>query len=210
MHAPITPHSLKEKQRKEREALILQAAEAVLAEKGYHEMSIDEIAARVGIAKGTVYLHFASKEELVLALVERDSQKLLNMILARTEREATARGKLETIFQTLYRAFFDQRMRMPYLLYNDDELRRLFHEKGCMQDNKEQIYMLIRSLLEEGKASGELDVTLPTPIMMSAFFGVLSPRSYERLLVDEQMAPDDIVQHFKRLYFKSITAIKEK
>ena len=57
MMQPVTaPRSLKEKQRQEREALILQAAEEVLMEKGYHETSIDEIAARVGIAKGTVYL----------------------------------------------------------------------------------------------------------------------------------------------------------
>ena len=51
MMQPVTaPRSLKEKQRQEREALILQAAEEVLMEKGYYETSIDEIAARVGIA----------------------------------------------------------------------------------------------------------------------------------------------------------------
>ena len=57
------PRSLKDRQREERERLILEAAEELLAEKGYHEMSIDEIAARVGVSKGTVYLHFSSKEE---------------------------------------------------------------------------------------------------------------------------------------------------
>ncbi|TMC17177.1 MAG: helix-turn-helix transcriptional regulator, partial [Chloroflexi bacterium] len=50
--------SLKEKQRREREELIIQAAEEVLQEKGYYETSMDEIAARVGIAKGTIYTHF--------------------------------------------------------------------------------------------------------------------------------------------------------
>ncbi len=61
--AKTAPLSLKERQRREREELILQVAEEVLLEKGYYEASIDEIAARVGIAKGTVYLHFASKED---------------------------------------------------------------------------------------------------------------------------------------------------
>jgi AcrR family transcriptional regulator len=55
------PRSLKDRQREERERLILEAAEELLAEKGYHEMSIDDIAARVGVSKGTVYLHFPSK-----------------------------------------------------------------------------------------------------------------------------------------------------
>ena len=81
MMQPVTaPRSLKEKQRQEREALILQAAEEVLMEKGYHETSIDEIASRVGIAKGTVYLHFPSKEDLVIAIFERDMQQLLQYI----------------------------------------------------------------------------------------------------------------------------------
>ena len=48
------PRSLKDRQREERERLILEAAEELLAEKGYHEMSIDEIAARVGVSQGTV------------------------------------------------------------------------------------------------------------------------------------------------------------
>ena len=78
---PLTaPRSLKEKQRQEREALILQAAEEVLTEKGYYETSIDEIAARVGIAKGTVYLHFPSKEDLVVAIFERDMHKLVELV----------------------------------------------------------------------------------------------------------------------------------
>ena len=74
MQSEPVSRSLKERQRKERADLILQAAEEVLSERGYHEMSIDEIAARVGIAKGTVYLHFASKEDLVFALFEREVQ----------------------------------------------------------------------------------------------------------------------------------------
>src|SRR5450759_1771466 len=80
MTQTTAPRSLKEKQRQEREALILQAAEEVLMEKGYHETSIDEIASRVGIAKGTVYLHFARKEDLVIALFERDLEKFLQLV----------------------------------------------------------------------------------------------------------------------------------
>src|SRR5579859_2936806 len=83
MMQPLTaPHSLKEKQRQEREALILQLAEEVLMEKGYYETSIDEIAARVGIAKGTVYLHFPSKEDLTVAIMIREIKQLIAEIEA--------------------------------------------------------------------------------------------------------------------------------
>jgi TetR/AcrR family transcriptional regulator, fatty acid metabolism regulator protein len=207
---PLTaPRSLKEKQRQEREALILQAAEAVLLEKGYHEMSIDEIAARVGIAKGTVYLHFPSKEELVLALVERDTQRLLDIVQSNVSLETTSRGKLEIIFQALYREYFDKHVRIPYLINTSSELRRLFEEKkGWKREKWEQVYALIQALLEEGKAKGEFDPEIPTQMMLSTFFSFLSPRSYERLLVDEQMQPEEVVRYLKRLYFKSIVVVK--
>lgn len=206
---PLTaPRSLKEKQRQEREALILQAAEAVLLEKGYYEMSIDEIAARVGIAKGTVYLHFASKEELVLALVERDMHKLMDIVENNVSLETTARGKLEIIFQTIYRGYFEKGVCIPYLINNSGELRRLYEEKkGRVREKWEQIVSLIRALIEEGKTNGEFDPEIPTQIMLSAFFSLLSPRSYERLLNEEHMTPEEIARYLKRLYFKSIAAV---
>jgi TetR/AcrR family transcriptional regulator, fatty acid metabolism regulator protein len=203
------PRTLKEKQRQEREALILQAAEAVLLEKGYHDMSIDEIAARVGIAKGTVYLHFASKEDLVLALIERDMQKLLDIVEHNVAQETTPHGKLEAIFQTIYSAFFDRNMRVPYIMSNSDELHHIFEEKKQWKRDKwERVQLLIRTLLEEGKKDGAFDPNLPTSVMLSAFFSLLSQRSYERLVVEEQRKPDDVVQCLKGLYFKSIAATK--
>src|SRR5579871_1033504 len=67
---------LKERQRLEREQLILEAADDLMLERGYHDTSIDDIAARVGISKGTVYHHFTSKEDLVVALLERGMRHL--------------------------------------------------------------------------------------------------------------------------------------
>jgi AcrR family transcriptional regulator len=50
---------------------ILDAALACFAARGYHETSVDEIAARAGLSKGAIYWHFAGKRELFLALVDR-------------------------------------------------------------------------------------------------------------------------------------------
>src|SRR5258708_23222416 len=72
MMQPVTaPRSWKEKQRQEREVLILQVAEEVLMEKGYYETSIEEIAARDGISQGPVYLHFPNKTVMVYTLFSR-------------------------------------------------------------------------------------------------------------------------------------------
>jgi AcrR family transcriptional regulator len=51
--------------------LILDAADRLLARYGYKKMTMDDLAVDVGIGKGTLYLHFSSKEEIALGRVDR-------------------------------------------------------------------------------------------------------------------------------------------
>ena len=51
--------------------LILDAVDVLLARYGYKKMTMDDVARQVGIGKGTIYLHFPGKEELILSHVDR-------------------------------------------------------------------------------------------------------------------------------------------
>lgn len=55
---------------------ILDATDRLLAGNGYKKMTIDDLAAEVGIGKGSVYLHFSSKEEIVLSHIDRIIERL--------------------------------------------------------------------------------------------------------------------------------------
>jgi AcrR family transcriptional regulator len=55
----------------ERKAEFITAAEELFLEKGFENTSVDDIVARVGVAKGLFYYYFSSKEELLAALAER-------------------------------------------------------------------------------------------------------------------------------------------
>jgi TetR/AcrR family fatty acid metabolism transcriptional regulator len=204
---PITaPRSLKEKQRQEREALILKAAEDVLMEKGYHETSIDEIAARVGIAKGTVYLHFPSKEDLVIAIFERDMQQLLQSIDSTMDSTLTAREKIETIFDWMHGGIMSKRMQLLFSISNSAGLRHLLVEqKGCLREIWGQLSRRLTSLFEDGKAEGDFDSTLPTIVMVSAFYSLLSPKGYDRLMTEGQMSGEEVATNLKRIFFKGIS-----
>ena len=59
--------SFKQQMLKAREAAIVQTVNRLLAEKGFDAMTVDEVAAQVGIAKASLYKHFSSKEELAAA-----------------------------------------------------------------------------------------------------------------------------------------------
>ena len=178
-----------------------------MIEKGYYETSIDEIAARVGIAKGTVYLHFPSKEDLVVAIFERDMQQLLQYIDTTLASLVTAREKMETIFDLMHGGIISKRMQLLYSISNSAGLRHLLVEKkGCLREIWDQLSARLNSLFEEGKTAGEFDTTLPTMVMLSAFYSLLSPKSYERLMEEGQMSAEEVEKNLKRIYFKGISA----
>ena len=55
----------------ETQARILDAAEAVFSDQGFEKTQLEEVAARAGYTRGAIYAHYASKEDLFLALVEQ-------------------------------------------------------------------------------------------------------------------------------------------
>jgi len=57
--------------------LILDAADVLLAKFGYKKMTMDDVARQVGIGKGTIYLHFPGKEELILSHIDRIAERLV-------------------------------------------------------------------------------------------------------------------------------------
>jgi AcrR family transcriptional regulator len=57
--------------------LILDAVDVLLAKFGYKKMTMDDVARQVGIGKGTIYLHFPGKEELILSHIDRIADRIV-------------------------------------------------------------------------------------------------------------------------------------
>jgi AcrR family transcriptional regulator len=70
----------KKRELSEREELFLQVARRLLLERGFHGLTMDRIAEETEYSKGTIYLHFGCKEELILELGKRSRKKRLDLI----------------------------------------------------------------------------------------------------------------------------------
>lgn len=84
---------------------ILEATDRLLARYGYKKMTIDDLAAEVGIGKGSVYLHFTSKEEIALSHIDRIIENLksnLNSIAAKP-KDVKVRLREMLLERVLYR-----------------------------------------------------------------------------------------------------------
>jgi AcrR family transcriptional regulator len=200
--------SWKERQRRERERLIMQSAEEIVLEKGLHSVSMDEIAARVGISKGTLYLHFAKKEDLFLALLEQELHACLAILLDITAVDDTdVSAKLESIIRRIYQELLGKRFQLFYELYNGVDLQSLLARKRKQAMTIfVEISSRVRALLENGKARGIFEATLPTEVMLGTFFSMISPRVYKILVVNQGMATEDLAGYIASIYLKGIAA----
>lgn len=84
----------REKSKRNTREDLLDAAASVLASRGFPNASVGEIAAAAGYTVGAVYSNFGSKKDLLLALVERESQRIGAEIVAATERATDTPEKL--------------------------------------------------------------------------------------------------------------------
>src|SRR3954451_18896271 len=92
-----------------REAQMVAAAERLFSERGYHGVSMDEIAAASGISKPMLYDYFGSKEGLFLACMERARGQLLEAIGGAVRRAGDAREALRAGVYAFLTVANDQR-----------------------------------------------------------------------------------------------------
>jgi len=84
---------------------ILDATDRLLARFGYRKMTVEDIAAEAGIGKGSIYLHFSSKEEVVLSHIDRIVDRLRERLkeIARSDATAAERLHLMLLTRVLFR-----------------------------------------------------------------------------------------------------------
>jgi TetR/AcrR family fatty acid metabolism transcriptional regulator len=132
---------------------ILDATDRLLARYGYKKMTIDDLAAEVGMGKGSIYLHFSSKEEIALARIDRIVERLKERLveIAAADIPVEERVKQALLTRVLFR--FDSVQHYTQSL--DDLLARL--RPGLLARRRqyfEDEAKIIAKVLEEGQKSG--------------------------------------------------------
>jgi len=137
-----------------RRAAILDAALRVFGQYGYRRTSMDDIAREAGIAKGTIYLSFASKEEVFQALSQSLSQRMLADAEAARHRPGTTADKLTAMSAAWFGAYAETIRRSPHA----DELLDAKHQLSAdrVSAAASRFKRLVRDVLTEAAAAGEL------------------------------------------------------
>src|SRR5947207_7089525 len=99
--------------RLEMQGKILDATDRLLARYGYRKMTIDDLAAEVGIGKGSIYLHFRSKEEVVYSHIDRVIVRLLQRLAQIAQSRRTPADKLREMIVLRVMFRFDSVQHFP-------------------------------------------------------------------------------------------------
>ena len=130
--------------------LIERTALRLFVEKGIAETTIRDIASNAGIAEGTMYRHFVSKEELAWTLFEENLTAFVRELDRLQQEHKTVRRKLEAMIRYACAFFDSDRHRYAYLvLYLHGQHRRVTPDRPHPE-------LLIRNVIADGMERGEI------------------------------------------------------
>lgn len=146
----MAEHGRRRRPADERTEQLLDAAEQVLVSRGLAATTIADVAEAAGVAKGTVYLYFNSKDELLAGLRARYVARFTNAVdVALAGRRASPATRLDRFVDGLFE-FSDQHRALHHVL---------FHQAGFSEaDAFTGMRGVLERIVADGSAGGTFDV----------------------------------------------------
>ncbi len=170
--------------REQRADRILDAAAELMLRWGYNKTTIDDIARYAGVAKGTIYLHWKTREDLFLALMKREYIRLVQDIQQRISGDPEG-GTLHGITKHSMLATMKSPLMKAVLLRDTDLLGEWMHNEYASETYSQQIAQslaLFEHLRSRGVVRDDIDVRKQVYMLDAITMGFL--------VIDEYM-PDD-------------------
>jgi AcrR family transcriptional regulator len=151
-----------------REDAIVLAVNRLLAEKGFDAMTVDEVAAEVGIAKASLYKHFSSKEDLAAAAMVRVMQRAQAFL----DSLGTTRTPLD-LLKAVARWTMEVQLagEMPSLPSENSSLRATLATNKPYVDGLMDVSERLGGWIEAAQANGSLNPALPPLAVLYTLYG---------------------------------------
>ncbi len=186
-----------------REDAIIKVVNQLLAEKGFESMTVDEVAANVGIAKASLYKHFPSKEDLAAAAmvgVMRRAQAFLDTLPA----DASAIDKLRTVVR--WTMGLKLGGEMPSLPSQNSSLRTTLMSNKAYMDGLMDVSDRLGAWIEEAQAAGAINAILPAIAILYTLYARACDPVLEFLKMGELYDNDQIIELVMSTCFEGLNA----
>jgi AcrR family transcriptional regulator len=180
---------------------LFEAAVTLIAEQGFSSTTVDEIAERAGVAKGTVYYNFASKTVLFEELLRHGVELLTASLQSAADENAGRGGSHVDALDAMVRAGLDFISRYPALtqLYVAELWRTNRAWQSTLMMVRQQAIAVIEAELRAGAAARELSDDIDIPLTASALFGMVLVAALDWQSYQPERSLDDVHAALSRL-----------
>ncbi|MBU1361146.1 MAG: TetR/AcrR family transcriptional regulator [Gammaproteobacteria bacterium] len=186
-----------------REEAIVQTVNRLLAEKGFEAMTVDEVAASVGIAKASLYKHFPSKEDLAAAAMVRIMQRAKDF-LASVPANDKPLDKLRAVARWTMEVQLAGEM--PSLPHQSSTLRATLMNNRDYLDRLVAVSDTLGGWIEAAQADGSLSAKLPAIAVLYTLFARACDPVLEFLKAGGQHTDAQIVEMVLSTCFDGLSA----
>lgn len=154
----------KQREWQQREQLILDTAQLLLQQHGLQGLTMERVASAIEYSRGTVYNHFASKEEIVNAIGIRCMQKLTEMFRRAQHYPTSQRNRLAalSLAHSLYAQLHPVEMQHMQLLKSPDIRSKISPQKQqLLLEMEQEITGIALDIVRAAIADGELPTSQP-------------------------------------------------
>jgi TetR/AcrR family fatty acid metabolism transcriptional regulator len=150
---------------------IIDAAVRVFARKGYWNSRVSDIAREAGIAAGTIYLYFETKEDILIMLFRDKMARFVAAVWQAIAGEPDAVAKLRRLI-TMHFEILERQPELAEVVQVELRQGQKFFRGPATQEIA-SYFALIASVLEEGVASGQFRGDLPVKVAAKMLFGAM-------------------------------------
>lgn len=188
-----------------REDAIVDSVNRLLAEKGFEAMTVDEVAADVGIAKASLYKHFPSKEQLAAAAMVRVLQRALAFLDSAALREQPrAIDRLRAVTRWALQVLLAGQM--PALPAQNSTLRSALLQHRGYLDAVNEVSERLGEAIVQAQREGDIDPTLPPEVVLYTLFARACDPVAAMLQSTGQYDDERIVETVLRTCFDGLRA----
>jgi AcrR family transcriptional regulator len=188
-----------------RNAEILEAARKVFAKNGFSGTSVEAIAQEAGMAKGTVYLYYSSKQEIYSAALKNGLVALCSELRRQIEAAGTVEDKIRAFVET--KLFFFEQHKDFFRIYHAEFGNSIASppRTSFLEPLLEQLQML-KDILQEGSAQQKIREVALEPAA-SAIFDVTRGAITQRLLGYSQLSIQEEIDFLCDFIWKGIACL---
>ncbi|KXH87263.1 TetR/AcrR family transcriptional regulator [Sporosarcina sp. HYO08] len=150
---------------------ILDAAVIVIAENGFHQAQVSKIAKEAGVADGTIYLYFKSKEDILISVFREKLAIFIDNVAELMEMEISANDRLKKWIENHFRVLHENR---HLAIVTQLELRQSNKDlRYKINDTLKEYLALLDSILKEGIDNGEFNAGVDHRLARQMIFGTI-------------------------------------